>query len=78
MTQIDGKTRFCIFLLGLYGIVGWGFLAFFVIQAYLNEDWIIGLDFNHYGEGIYELIAFPALLIIMILCFIYVLIHTER
>jgi hypothetical protein len=51
----------------ILGILWTGLLTFMVITAYLHGDWKVGVDFNHFGEGYYELILFPTVMVMLIL-----------
>ncbi len=48
-------------------ISGWALLSWFIITAWLRGTWEVTLNFNHFGEGPFELFLFPALVILAIL-----------
>jgi hypothetical protein len=48
-----------IFLMALMSYSCW--------LAYQNGTWLVWNDFNHYGEGMIELIVFPIVTIVLVL-----------
>jgi hypothetical protein len=59
------------FLTVTFGII-WGYTAFMMILLWsaLFNDWIVVIDFNHYGEGLIEFVLFGLIAPVLVTVFI--------
>jgi hypothetical protein len=59
----------------IYGIIGWGFLTYFVWVAFFfgGQEGYVVLAFNLFGEMIFELFIITSILLLMIFFSIHVL-----
>jgi hypothetical protein len=55
-----------VFMSLVLGFTGWFLWSYTIFQAYATDvfgKWVIEISFNSFGEGPYELIGFPLIMV---------------
>jgi len=74
LKNIPGRDKAIIWFALGFGAVGWFFHSYLIFDAWRTDTewapkWVTTLDYNFYGEGVYELILFPLVTLFIVYAF---------
>lgn len=71
LSKVPGRDKFIIWMALAFGAFGWVLHSQLIFDAFISDTevhpkWITSINYNFYGEGIYELVLFPAIALFII------------